>query len=89
MSDLELEMTPFEELTELCARRRYSLRLGLVDATNRDAGPIPVHPDGAFRLRVFAGDDVLAGRLQSEPGRESLDQLAAGCLHTLRNQHIR
>lgn len=45
---------------------------------------IPGAPAGSFRLRVLDRDgDTIAGRVQSQPGRESLDELAAGCAATL------
>lgn len=44
---------------------------------------------GSLQLRVLTRErELIGGRIQSEPGRETLDQLAAGCIETLRKKGV-
>ncbi len=77
----------FAELAAVCKRRRLKLVLELIGPTGYlqrdDVGP------AFLRARVLTYDgDVLAGRCQSEPGRESLDELAAGVHATLMKRGV-
>lgn len=83
-------MAALETLHQLC-RSRSDLRLILVliDPTNHRARRERIWPHGSLALRVVIGDgDSIVGRCQSEPGRETVDELAAGCLDTLRRKGL-
>lgn len=82
-------MGALEQLHVVCRRHSLRLHLCLLDATGHRVRREPIHPDGSLALRVLVGEgEVAVGRCQSDPGREPLDELAAGCLELLRRKGV-
>lgn len=78
----------FSELAAVCRRRRMRLVLELIGPTGHPQRGDDVGP-AYLRVRVLTYDgDVLAGRCQSDPGRESVDELAAGVHETLQRRGV-
>lgn len=77
-------MGALEQLHLLC--RRHGLRLGLhiLEPTGHRARDYEIHPHGSLAIRILDRDNgVAVGRCQTQPGRESLDELAASCIALL------
>ncbi len=72
------------ELASLCRRRGFRLKLELVDPTGHQIRSEPSSSGGSLRVRVLDRDgQVLAGRIQSEPGLERIEDPAEGVLQIL------
>lgn len=81
--------SPYTDLHALCRRRGFKLGLLLIGPTGHRARSEPLYPHGSLSVRVLIGDsDVAAGRCQSDPGLEHIDELAAGCLEVLRRKGV-
>lgn len=77
------------DLHVLCRRRGFRLALELVDPTGHTVGAVEGGDAASLRVRVFDRDgEVLAGRIQSTPGLERVDELALGTLDVLRKRGL-
>ena len=73
------------ELHDACKREGLHLALDLIGPTGHRARDQEVAGYYTLRLRaLLPTGDVVAGRCQSEPGREPVDELATGVVNTLR-----
>lgn len=83
-------MAELEELHHLCRRHRLRLGLHLLGPTGHRAGSEPIFPQGSLAIRVLVdGGDAAVGRCQSDPGRETIDELARSCLALLERKGLR
>jgi hypothetical protein len=76
------------ELDLLCRRRGWKLVLEVTDPTGHVIRDWEGAASGFMRVRVLADGEVLAGRIQSEPGLEHADVLAAGVVGVLRKRGV-
>lgn len=75
-------------LHDVCQAHGLRLHLALLGPTGHRARGDPMWPHGSLSLRVLAGDDVVIGRCQSDPGLESVDQLADQVIDGLRRKGL-
>lgn len=75
-------------LHDVCRAHGLTLRLALLGPTGHRARSEPVWPEGSLSVRVYVDEDVVVGRCQSDPGRESVDELADQCLDLLRRKGL-
>lgn len=77
------------ELNALCRRRGFRLVLDLVDPTGRPVRSEESYGAASLQVRVVDRDgQTLAGRVQSDPGREPVEQLAELVLGTLHRKGL-
>lgn len=83
-------MGALDELHHVCASHTgLRLVLVLLDPTARRARREPIYPHGSLAMRVLINDgDSVIGRCQSEPGLETVDELAYACLELLRRKGV-
>lgn len=75
-------------LHDVCQAHGLELHLAILGPTGHRARSEAIWPDGSLRLRVLSAGDVVIGRCQSDPGLESVDELAEQCLEGLRRKGL-
>jgi len=74
-------MMGLELLATICERRGLAVRIDLIGPTGHNARSEPIAPHGSLRVRVITlQDEVVLGRCQSDPGKESIDELSELCV---------
>lgn len=84
-----MDPTTLNDLHHACKREGFTIALDLVGPTGHRARDEECWDWASLRLRVLTvNGDVVAGRCQSDPGLEGVDQLADGVAHTLRQRGL-
>lgn len=75
-------------LHDVCLAHGLQLHLTLLGPTGHRARGEPMWPHGSLSVKVLAAGDVVIGRCQSDPGLESVDELADQVLEGLRRKGL-
>lgn len=83
-------MGALEQLHHVCRRHGLRLALHILEPTGHKARDYEIHPYGSLAIRIVHPEKgVAVGRCQSDPGRESIEELARSCIELLERRGYR